>query len=282
MNAVLERRSGVTQTKALTTIFDYHSSQVRVIGRDDGPWFVARDVCTILEIVNVSQAVEKLDADEKGLCSTYTPGGSQSLLCVNEPGVYRLIFQSRKAEAKAFTRWVTHEVLPAIRTTGTYAVGAQAPAPTLRERLHDRLSANQQNIPADCFTIGEVALRHVEALLDAVSGLDASAMLEQSIAQRFARYAKEDLHIPEEHRRKYSHMLPTGRVVQAWAYERRYLPLFVHWLWTVYFPQHFPDYARYRARYIARYIELLAPKERERLPTHSQRFQVIQQPFAWE
>jgi hypothetical protein len=186
------------------------------------------------------------------------------------------------AEAKAFTRWVTHEVLPAIRATGTYAIKPQAPTHTLREQLRDRLSASEQNIPAGCFTPSSVASRHLEALMDMLSGLDASAMPERSIAQRFARYAIENLHIPDEHRRKYSHVLPSGRVVQAWAYDRRYLPLFVQWLWTVYFPQHFPDYTRYRARYVARSIGLPASKPRERLPAQTQRLQVIQQPFAWE
>ncbi len=263
----------MTQTKALTTIFDYQSSRVRVIMGGDTPWFVAKDVCDVLAIANVSDAVSTLDEDEKDdIGITDIIGRKQSTLCVNESGLYHLIFKSRKDEAKTFRRWVTQEVLPAIRKTGAYGIGQQAPMHTLREKLHDRLLANEQNIPADRFTISEVAARHLEALLDGVSGLDASAMLEQSIAQRFARYAKEELHLPEEHRRRYSHVLPNGRVVQAWAYERRYLPLFVQWLWTVYFPQHFPDYARYRARRIG----LPAPKVRKRLPAHTPRFQVIQ------
>ena len=118
--------------------------------------------------------------------------------------------------------------------------------------------------------------------MDILGELDASAMPEQSIAQRFARYATEVLHLPEEHRRRYSHVLPNGRIVQAWAYERRFLPLFVQWLWTVYFPQHFPDYARYRARYLARSIGLSAPHDSKRPLAHSQRLRVIQQPLAWE
>src|SRR5262249_26102478 len=105
----------MTQTKALTTIFDYQSSQVRVIMRDGIPWFVAKDVCTVLDIANYRDAARKLDEDERGVVITDTLGGSQSMICINEPGLYRLIFQSRKAEAKAFSRWVTHEVLPSIR-----------------------------------------------------------------------------------------------------------------------------------------------------------------------
>ena len=271
----------MTQTKALPTIFDYQSSQVRVIMRGDIPWFVAKDVCEVLGLNNVSLAVngnEKtgdggLDADEKDdIRIPDVIGRHQSTWCVNESGLYHLIFKSRKEEAKTFRRWVTQEVLPAIRKTGAFGMGQQAPTHTLREKLHDRLLANEQNIPAGTFTPGKVALRHFEALMDMLGGLDASAMPERSIAQHFARYAKEELHLPEEHRCKYSHVLPNGRVVQAWAYDRRYLPLFVQWLWTVYFPQHFPDYARYRARRIG----LSAPKARKRLPAHTPRFQIIQ------
>ena len=105
-------------------IFDYENSKVRVY--EDG-WFVASDVCAVLEIMNVSDAVRKLDEDEKmtlALTDSHfgSRGGAQSLLLINEPGLYSLIMSSRKPEAKKFKRWVTHEVLPSIRKTGLYAV----------------------------------------------------------------------------------------------------------------------------------------------------------------
>ncbi|MER6382076.1 BRO family protein [Streptomyces sp. NPDC001118] len=83
------------------------------------PWFVAADVCKALEL-HTGRALARLDADEKGVRSTQTPGGAQSLAVVSEPGLYRLILGSRKPEAKEFKRWVTHEVLPSIRKTGSY------------------------------------------------------------------------------------------------------------------------------------------------------------------
>ena len=101
-------------------VFNYQESPVRTISKDGEPWFVAKDACTILELEDVSKAVRRLDEDEKGTNSILTPGGPQEMLCVNEPGLYSLILTSRKPEAKAFKRWITHEVLPAIRKTGTY------------------------------------------------------------------------------------------------------------------------------------------------------------------
>lgn len=86
------------------------------------PWFVAKDVCDALNIDKT--AASRLDDDEKGLRSTQTLGGSQQVLFVSEPGLYTLVLKSRKPEAKAFRRWVTHEVLPAIRRTGGYVAAA--------------------------------------------------------------------------------------------------------------------------------------------------------------
>lgn len=104
----------------LQNIFQYQGAQLRVVLKDGEPWFVARDVCDILEIANSRDAVARLEPDEKGVVSTDTPGGRQEVQAVNEPGLYTLILGSRKPEAKAFKRWITHEVLPTIRKTGGY------------------------------------------------------------------------------------------------------------------------------------------------------------------
>ncbi|AAY93012.1 phage protein, BRO family [Pseudomonas protegens Pf-5] len=108
--------------------FNFGKQQVRTLLIDDQPWFVAADVCVSLAIGNVSLAVngradretDGLDEDEKGIATVNTPSGAQEMLVVNESGLYALIFKSRKAEAKRFKKWVTAEVLPAIRKHGRY------------------------------------------------------------------------------------------------------------------------------------------------------------------
>lgn len=103
--------------------FNFEDNEVRTIRDESGePWFVANDVCKVLEIANPRDAVARLDDDEKGVVSTDTLGGRQSVTIVNEPGLYTLVLSSRKKEAKAFKRWIVHEVLPAIRKTGQYTV----------------------------------------------------------------------------------------------------------------------------------------------------------------
>lgn len=92
---------------------------IRVIEKDGEPWFVAVDVCKCLEIGNARQAITRLDDDEK---STVISNDGHPLNIVSESGVYSLVLGSRKPEAKPFRRWVTHEVVPSIRKTGSYSI----------------------------------------------------------------------------------------------------------------------------------------------------------------
>lgn len=100
--------------------FQFDSREVRTMLIDDQPWFVAADVCQALAVRNNRDALSRLDEDEKGVATTDTLGGSQAVGIINESGLYSLILTSRKPEAKRFKKWVTAEVLPAIRRTGQY------------------------------------------------------------------------------------------------------------------------------------------------------------------
>lgn len=96
--------------------------QIRTTTVDGEPWFVAVDVCRALEVQNVTQALARLDDDER---SMFNIGRQGETNVVNEPGLYTLVLGSRKPEAKAFKRWITHEVLPSIRKTGVYATDSR-------------------------------------------------------------------------------------------------------------------------------------------------------------
>lgn len=103
--------------------FYFNSAALRTLTDEAGePWFVAKDVCDILELGNTTNALRALDEDEKTNftnCNVAQNGGRAPLI-ISEPGLYKLIMRSRKPEAKEFQRWVTHEVLPQIRRTGGY------------------------------------------------------------------------------------------------------------------------------------------------------------------
>ncbi|OHX39203.1 BRO family protein [Cytobacillus oceanisediminis] len=104
----------------LQRVFDFKGQNLRTIIQNGQPWFVAKDVCDILELSNSRMALQRLDESEKGVSSIDTLGGKQSLSIVNESGLYELIFASRKIEAKMFKKWVKQEVLPSIRKHGAY------------------------------------------------------------------------------------------------------------------------------------------------------------------
>ncbi|MCZ4053246.1 hypothetical protein NAI64_05835 [Oxalobacter sp. OxGP1] len=102
--------------------FSFENFPVRAINRNGEIWFVAADVCAVLDIKNPRDAVSTLDDDEKDVGITDTLGGKQKSTIINESGLYALILRSRKPEAKRFRKWVTSEVLPAIRKTGSYSL----------------------------------------------------------------------------------------------------------------------------------------------------------------
>lgn len=104
----------------MTVFTNEDFGQVRTVIRNGEPWFVATDVCKALEVDRT--ATRRLDDDEKGVYSMHTQGGAQDVTIVNEPGLYALVLGSRKPEAKAFKRWVTHEIIPTIRKTGSYNI----------------------------------------------------------------------------------------------------------------------------------------------------------------
>lgn len=111
-------------TKNDLTVFTYNETPVRTIEMENQVWWVLADVCKVLEIKNSRDAAKRLDEDEKNTValSDGIPGNPNRTI-INEPGLYSLILRSDKPEAKQFKRWVTHEVLPAIRKSGSYGQG---------------------------------------------------------------------------------------------------------------------------------------------------------------
>lgn len=154
--------------------FAFEDHLVRVVMRDGDPWFVVKDVCSVLSIQNAAQAVESLDEDEKGICSVYTLGGQQDAVTVSESGMYTLVLRSRSAttpgsSAHRFRKWVTGDVLPQIRKTGRY----EAKAP-------QKLNASPAKIKA-------VKMRFVHAVSDLEDlGVDVTT-IDMKAVQEFAK-----------------------------------------------------------------------------------------------
>lgn len=100
-------------------------AQSKIEDEQGESWFVGKDVCDVLGIKNIRQNTDVLDEDEKGVSNIYTLSGKQRMTVVSESGLYALVLKSRKPQAKAFRRWITHEVIPYIRMHGGYIQGQE-------------------------------------------------------------------------------------------------------------------------------------------------------------
>lgn len=137
--------------KNVTSIVHPKFGEITTVMIKGEPWFVAKNVCDALGIIKYRDAVARLDEDEKGgTVVVDTLGGKQAMTAVNESGLYNLIFQSRKPEARLFRKWVTAEVLPSIRKNGYYVSGnAAADRKALRLQRKQMLKEMQKYLVAE-------------------------------------------------------------------------------------------------------------------------------------
>lgn len=152
--------------------------QIRTRKRGDEFFFCGKDLCSVLEIIDHKQALSRLDDDQRGWYNTYTPGGNQKMIYVSESGLYELILQSRKPEARKFRKWITSEVLPALRKYGVYSTDskqmdraakrlAQKTVNRLLDEIDSQLSATDKRIIArqcqtDEYEVSKVLHGHQE------------------------------------------------------------------------------------------------------------------------
>lgn len=149
------------------SVWNYHNSEIRVIEKDGEPWWILADVCKILELSNPSRVAERLDDDEKANFELGLSGGATNI--INESGLYSVILRSDKPQAKPFKRWVTHEVLPSIRKTGSYTT------PQARTSEFESLSRRIERLEQSAL------LRRVEALENAYDMKECDSVSYKSV-----------------------------------------------------------------------------------------------------
>lgn len=134
--------------------FCFESNPIRILGDQINPLFVALDICKALGFTNHRKAITD-HVDPEDLCKEFveTKGGRQEVNCVNESGMYALIFGSKLPSAKRFKRWVTNEVLPTIRKTGHYEVANQGLNPAQQHLIRQAVSKRAKTISAHYQTI---------------------------------------------------------------------------------------------------------------------------------
>lgn len=170
--------------------FDFSGQQVRVdLGEDGEPWFIASDVCDHFGVTNRNRVMQGIDPEDKGGTQIDTPGGTQTVTTINESGLYSLLFalrptkargvsdeqiERREEQVRTFRRWVTHEVLPAIRKTGSYSTAPTTPALTEDEIVHQAL---------------QITARKVEQLTERVAELEPPARAWDHLASAAGDYS---------------------------------------------------------------------------------------------
>lgn len=173
--------------------------KVRTVMQDGQPWFVAKDVCDVLGLDDVSKAVERLEDDERLVRKIFVSGQNRDVLTVNESGLYSLIIRSNKPEAKAFRKWVTSEVLPSIRRHGMYATDELLANPDFAIEVFTRLKEERQaRVEAER---KNAVLMHVKKTYTATEiakelGLRSAIELNEKLEQRKVQYKMNDTWVP--------------------------------------------------------------------------------------
>jgi len=223
------------------SVFNFNQVPVRVVMKGGEPWFVAKDLCQILEIGNVSQVLTRLDEDEKGITTADTPGGKQNTSIVSESGMYVLVLGSRKPEAKAFRKWITSNVLPEIRRTGSYNAEKSLPSNVYFQRLRHHRDHQIENDKWCVFKEGSDVLLHIEQ--DLGLEVDQFDLCDGSIGYHWSRFRKGKEWANETG--KYLHIFRDRRGKQkANAYLLSELPYFRKWLKEIYIVEHLPSYLK--------------------------------------
>lgn len=244
-------------------VFEYQGGQrVRTAEADGQIWFVAKDICDALEIADVSSALRQLDDDEKGPHTVPTPGGNQEMLCVNEPGLYSLVMKSRKPEAKAFKRWITHDVLPSIRRTGGYLLPGMRAVPVFVRRFNDNwesVSPGHFSVISELFIRVYGKLEQLGCLLPDNAPDGKEIRPDVSVGKLFPRWLEENYPEHVNEFEYYSHKLPEGFPVKARQYKNHVLPAFIEYIEESWIPNVAYKYFQKRAPLALPYIPKMIP-----------------------
>ncbi|MDD3646201.1 MAG: BRO family protein [Candidatus Gracilibacteria bacterium] len=215
------------------TLFDYKNVKVRTVIIDGDVWFVAKDVCDILEIKNPTDALSNLsermkmtlEGKESILGITEDPNVVRILL-VSEPGMYKLVFKSRKPEAEKFSDWVVCEVLPTIRKTGSYGTTKSLSPMMMRFSLNSKQNS----------TLGYWSMLNKMVELFALPlehngfELPENIIPDISTGILFNKYIKSKGYNPEKICKTYTHIYPDGRQIPGVRqYPDSLYPLFTQW-----------------------------------------------------
>ena len=254
-------------------VFEFEiGSQFRVVDRNGEPWFVLADVCRVLEIANPSDAASRLDDDEKATLGIAEVRGAQrrTMTIINESGLYSIILTSRKPEAKRFRKWVTSEVLPSIRKTGSYGVRGGIP------RFVQRYNMNWDRTDPGYWSVINELMVHLYGRFEMAGYIlrdkapdGTENRIEVAVGKRFSSWLKANHPELERQFSYYMHQTPEWEG-SARQYVNELLPKFRDFIDTEWLPKYAEDYFKMRdPRAITFMPKLLPTGSRRGIGQHS-------------
>lgn len=224
-------------------------SRILTIDIDGEVWFLSSDVCRALDIKNTADAVSRLDDDEKLLSVLPIAGQNRRVSLISESGLYALAFKSSKPSAISFRKWITKEVIPAIRKKGFYGKIDRTALPNFIERYKD----NFHKIPGDHFSVISEMFVRLFMSLEKVgyvipdAGIDGKKMVPDiSVGLGFAKFLKGQGSEFYGSHKTYKHSFPDGRIVDANMYHIDALPDFIKYINEKWIPENAEKYFKTR------------------------------------
>lgn len=232
------------------------STDILTVEIEGEPWFVAADVCRVLGLSNVSEAISSLDEDEKLTSVILRAGQNRKVNLISESALYELVFKSRKPFAKKFSKWVRKVVIPSIRKKGSYSVKDSVP------NFVVRFNDNWKKVDEGFFSvISELFIRlygrfqheGYEIPNKAFDGKEIRP--DVSVGRGFSQYLKYNYPVHLHRRKTYKHKFPSGLELDAFQYPNDLLPVFIEYIDKEWLPKQ-----------AERYFKTRDPKALEHLP----------------
>jgi prophage antirepressor-like protein len=225
-----------------------HFDNLTTVEINGEAWFVANEVCQLLDIKNTSDAVSKLDDDEKLTSVIPIAGQNRNVTIISESGLYSLIFRSNKPTAKKFRKWVTKEVIPAIRKTGSFGIN-RLETPNFVIRFNDnwdRTDKGYFSVISELFVrlYGKFERVGYQIPNKAFDGKEIRP--DTSVGIRFSKFIKSKYPELEHKFKKYTHKFPSGLEVEAKQYENELLPIFIKFIDDYWIPECAQSYFKER------------------------------------
>ena len=220
-------------------------NEITTVEIDGDVWFIGSQVCRLLDIKNASDAIGRLDDDEKLTSVLPIAGQNRTVNLISESGLYALIFRSRKDSANDFRKWVTKEVIPSIRKKGFYGKIDRSQVPNFYIRYQDnfhKIDRNYFSVISELFVTLNAEFEKVGYSIPD-KGIDGKGMYPDiSVGKMFSKYLQDTGSEYDGSHKSYSHTFPDGREFDCRMYPIEALPTFRKFVYDVWIPTQGPKY----------------------------------------